>query len=69
MHAGGVAELPSAVWHYDDGGPTAVVNGILLCPRHHTALHEGGFTITGEPNGTLIFHRPDGSELGTTPVA
>jgi hypothetical protein len=60
------------VHHYDKGGPTAVSNGILLCPRHHTAVHEGGFGITGEPNGALTFHRPDGSVLGSTdarPVA
>ena len=49
------------VWHYDDGGPTAVGNGILLCPRHHTAVHEGGFTIAGEANGKLTVQRPDRS--------
>ena len=54
------------VVHYEDGGPTAVSNGVLLCPRHHTAVHEGGFGITGEANGTLTFHRPDGSSLGAT---
>jgi hypothetical protein len=54
------------VQHYEDGGPTAVANGILLCPRHHTAVHEGGFRITGEPNGVLTFHRPDGSIVGTS---
>lgn len=54
------------VSHDDDGGPTAVGNGILLCPRHHTAVHEGGFTITGEANGTLTFHRPDGSQYNLT---
>ncbi len=54
------------VEHYADGGPTAVGNGILICPRHHTAVHEGGFRITGDPNGTLTFHRPDGSVLGTS---
>jgi hypothetical protein len=57
------------VHHFADGGPTAVGNGILICPRHHTAVHEGGFRITGEPNGTLTFHRPDGSVLGTSTPA
>jgi hypothetical protein len=52
--------------HYDDGGPTAVDNGLLLCPRHHTCVHEGGFTITGDPNGTLWFHRPDGVILSNS---
>ena len=54
------------VWHYTDGGPTAVHNSILLCPRHHTAVHEGGFRISGDANGTLTFYRPDGCILGTT---
>jgi len=60
------------VEHFEDGGPTAVHNGILLCPRHHMAVHEGGFGITGEANATLTFQRPDGSILGTSragPVA
>ncbi len=43
-----------------------MANGVLLCPRHHTAVHEGGFGNTGEPNATLTFHRPDGSILGTS---
>ena len=56
------------VRHYGDGGRTAVANGVLLCPRHHTAVHEGGFRITGEPNGPITFHRPDGAVLGVAPV-
>ena len=52
------------VRHYADGGPTAMANGILLCPRHHTLVHEGGVRITGEPDGTLTFHRTDGAILG-----
>lgn len=54
------------VHHYDHGGPTAVHNGLLLCPRHHTAVHEGGFRITGEPDGVTVFHRPDGSVVGSS---
>jgi hypothetical protein len=54
------------VVHYEDGGRTAVDNGCLLCPRHHTCVHEGGFTTSGQPNGELTFHRPDGRTVGTT---
>jgi hypothetical protein len=52
--------------HSADGGRTAVDNGVLLCPRHLTAVHEGGFRITGDPNTTLTVYRPDGTLLGTT---
>jgi hypothetical protein len=52
--------------HFENGGPTAVHNGLLLCPQHHTCVHEGGFTITGDPGGTLTFYRPDGTVVGTT---
>jgi hypothetical protein len=54
------------VIHHADGGRTAVDNGCLLCPRHHTCTHEGGFAIKGEPNNTLTFHRPDGTVVGTS---
>jgi hypothetical protein len=46
---------------YEEGGVTAVYNGCLLCPHHHTYVHEKGFKITGEPNATLKFWRPDGA--------
>ena len=54
------------VRHYVDGGPTDVSNGCLLCPRHHTCVHEGGFRIRGDANGTLYFSRRDGTLLGTS---
>ena len=47
------------------GGHTDVSNGWPACSRHHTLVHEGYF-VTGEPNGALIFHRPDGTVIGTT---
>ena len=57
-------DIHHVIW-YERGGVTAVANGCLLCPHHHTFVHEGGFTITGEPNATLTFHRPNGVMVGT----
>jgi hypothetical protein len=41
------------------GGRTDLDNLILLCQWHHTAVHEGGISITGEADG-WVFTKPDG---------
>ena len=41
------------------GGRTDLENLILLCQWHHTAVHEGGVTITGDSD-RWVFHKPDG---------
>jgi hypothetical protein len=52
------------VVHWAHGGPTSCDNGALLCERHHTSCHEGGFAIRRDP-GTGRWHtyRPDGTEI------
>ncbi|MEX5720379.1 HNH endonuclease signature motif containing protein [Geodermatophilus maliterrae] len=52
------------VVHWAHGGPTSCDNGALLCERHHTACHEGGFSVSRDP-GTSIWHtwRSDGTEV------
>jgi hypothetical protein len=52
------------VVHWAFGGPTSCENGALLCERHHTACHEGGFSVSRDP-GTSTWHtwRPDGTEV------
>jgi hypothetical protein len=52
------------VVHWAHGGPTSCDNGALLCERHHTSCHEGGFTVRRDP-GTGRWHtyRPDGTEI------
>ena len=32
--------------HWCDGGPTDLTNMALLCPRHHTIVHQKGYTAT-----------------------
>jgi len=58
--------------HWADGGPTDMGNLVLLCARHHRAMHELGFTVartTGPPPGgfrgslPLEFRTPWGAVL------
>ena len=46
--------------HWADGGETAVDTLLLLCAKHHTLLHEGGFRIDRDFQGNWAFYRPDG---------
>lgn len=49
------------VIHWANGGPTAVGNLVLLCRRHHRAVHEGfGVSMV---DGQPVFSRADGSVL------
>ena len=32
--------------HWVDGGTTSLLNGALICPRHHTIAHQRGWTAT-----------------------
>jgi hypothetical protein len=36
--------------HWADGGPTRLQNLVLVCGRHHTLLHEGGWHIQRDPH-------------------
>ena len=46
--------------HWADGGETVLENLVLLCRRHHRAVHEEGFRITLDAAGEVAFTRPDG---------
>lgn len=50
--------------HWTRGGPTDYENLVLLCPRHHTFVHEHEWAMRGNPSlpGDLVFIRPDGRE-------
>ena len=51
------------IWHWAKGGPTDLSNLVLLCRHHHVLCHEGGWKLARGPDGSLVVHRPDGSEL------
>src|SRR2546425_979827 len=53
--------------HWAHGGPTTLSNLALLCRRHHRAVHEEGYQVDREPDGTLTFRRPDGEVLPAVP--
>ncbi|MGH7414165.1 MAG: DUF222 domain-containing protein [Candidatus Rokuibacteriota bacterium] len=54
--------------HWAQGGPTTLSNLALLCRRHHRAVHEEGYQVACEPDGTLRFRRPDGRALPEVPA-
>jgi hypothetical protein len=50
------------VVHWIDGGLTDLVNLLLLCWRHHHAVHEGGYHLTFK-DGVVTVWSPDGRLL------
>ena len=53
--------------HWIDGGATSLDNLVLLCRRHHRAVHEGGFELRQHRDGTTAFLRPNGTVLEAAP--
>jgi hypothetical protein len=53
-----------------DEGETEEDNCVLLCCRHHSLVHEGGWSISGNPtDATVRFHRPSsGAAVPNTPL-
>ena len=50
------------------GGPTNANNLVGLCWWHHHCVHEGGWTITGNPDNEITFTSPYGRELHSKPT-
>jgi hypothetical protein len=48
------------VEHWSNGGETSLANLILLCTKHHTLVHEGGFRVERDFRNRWFFLRPDG---------
>jgi len=58
------------VVHWADGGETKLGNLVLLCRRHHRAVHEEGFRVKVRegPEGLQFrFYRPDGEPFPPVP--
>src|SRR5205823_784952 len=53
--------------HWANGGPTTLSNLALLCRRHHRAVHEEGYQVERQADGSLQFRRPDGRPLPDVP--
>ena len=53
--------------HWANGGPTTLTNLVLLCRRHHRAVHEEGYQVARGPDGIFRFMRPDGRALPDVP--
>ena len=57
------------VRHWADGGATRLENLLLVCRRHHRAVHEEGFTVELGDAGKARFFWPDGRPLPDVPPA
>jgi hypothetical protein len=56
------------IHHWADGGVTRLDNLVLLCRRHHRAVHEEGFAVARHADGDLTFLRPDGVPIPMAPA-
>ena len=57
------------VRHWADGGTTRLDNLLLVCRRHHRAVHEEGFRVELRDDGEACFFWPDGRPLPDVPPA
>ncbi|MGH7268144.1 MAG: DUF222 domain-containing protein, partial [Candidatus Rokuibacteriota bacterium] len=55
------------IHHWASGGPTRLDNLALLCRRHHRAVHEEGYRVERDADGTLHFRKPNGWPILAVP--
>ena len=55
------------IHHWADGGLTNLDNLVTLCGRHHRAVHELGWTVSGDADGVLTFTGPHGRSSTSAP--
>jgi hypothetical protein len=56
-HARAAHTIAHHVQFWADGGDTDITNLVLLCPRHHIAVHEGGWTLELAPDATVTVRK------------
>ncbi len=56
--------VPHHLWHWADGGPTAIDNLVLLCHRHHRMVHEGRWKIEIDGDGQVSVRAPEARARG-----
>jgi hypothetical protein len=56
------------VQHWSSGGETNLQNLVLLCRRHHRLVHEHGYTLSLDPDGTPHFQNQHGTAIPNLPA-
>ena len=56
------------VKHWADGGETSLGNTLLLCRRHHRAVHEGRVKVSVATDGMVLFFTRTGRMLVDAPA-
>jgi hypothetical protein len=55
---------PHHLIHWCDGGSSDIGNGVLLCDFHHHLVHEGGWQVKLQADGSVIAIPPPRSRAG-----
>jgi hypothetical protein len=55
------------IQHWADGGLTNFDNLVTLCARHHRAVHELGWSVSGSADAVLTFTGPHGRSMQSAP--
>ena len=55
------------IQHWADGGLTNFDNLVTLCGRHHRAVHELGWSVSGSADAVLTFTGPHGRSMQSAP--
>jgi hypothetical protein len=53
--------------HWAHGGATDMDNLVTLCGRHHRAVHELGWSVSGDADAVLTFTSPHGRPMQSVP--